>query len=327
MSCRYCIAAVVAFVVVAMDQEPLLAQPADAASQIYRLKDGSTFQEGCFGPCACPLTQEMPVIGTFRLTFDHADPLFDYYTVTDVNWTVWWFDPPKRITGSGSYRIGGEVAVVQQLELDLHVGGDPVQHFDSGLVAAGAGFPAIDVTITINNMFCYDRVIHVVAAPVPAGAVHPYRVAANSTYQKGCFDPCDCVLWEPQPLAGRFALIELSSNPLFAYYGVVDVKWRVKAPSPLGPNDAAFPITGSGIYQIGGEVAAQQRMILDLSVNGAPLETFDSGLVIGGGNFPKIDVLLSVNGMVCYDQVIDLHAKPANTVAPTPALKANSPPP
>jgi len=38
------------------------------------------------------------------------------------------------IVGSGDYKIGGEVALRQQMTLDLQVWGGPVQHFASGVV-------------------------------------------------------------------------------------------------------------------------------------------------------------------------------------------------
>jgi len=38
----------------------------------------------------------------------------------------------------------------------------------------------------------------------------------------------------------------------------------------------------------------------------------DSGLGLGGGDFPRIDIVVSVNGGVCHDIVIDLHALPAD---------------
>lgn len=133
---------------------------------VYELAPGSTFQRGCYEPCLCPLEEEVSIHGTFRLTRSSADPLFTRYAVTDVHWTAPDSAQELVITGSGTYRVGGEVAVVHQLELDLSVNGEPVQHFDSGLVPGGAEFPKIDIVISINGMYCYDTVIHVVARPI-----------------------------------------------------------------------------------------------------------------------------------------------------------------
>src|SRR5215211_6155208 len=89
---------------------------------IYRLDKDSTYQQGCFAPCECPLLEEVPVRGTFVLTPAGSDPLFTYFKITDVNWTVSLGDRGLRISGSGTYKIGGEFALQQQLSLNLEVG-------------------------------------------------------------------------------------------------------------------------------------------------------------------------------------------------------------
>ncbi len=287
----------------------------DAASQIYRLNDNSTYQQGCFPPCECPIMEEARVRGTFKLTFTGSDGLFDYYAVEDVNWTVSLGNPERRLTGSGTYKVGGEFAVRHQLELDLSTDGGAPQHFDSGLVQGGGDFPhiAIAIAIAINGFYCYDTAIYVDADLVKADQIRPYGLTRDTTYQRGCFPPCLCPFFQKQPLRGTLGLVRLESGPLFTEYAVVNVNWQVLSPNPKGPADG-FPITGFGLYRIGGEVAVQHQMGLDLHVNGdRELTHFDSGLVAGGGNFPAIDILLSVNGVYCFDQVIDLHAKPGTT--------------
>src|SRR5215470_17187349 len=140
----------------------------DATSPtIYRLSAGSGFQQGCFPPCLCPLQQGVSVRGTFRLASTGSDGLFDSYSVDEVNWIVSMGDRELLVTGSGTYTIGGEFAVQQQLVLDLKVGDDPVQHFDSGLAPGSAQFPDINVTISIHGQVCFDTVFLVDASPVP----------------------------------------------------------------------------------------------------------------------------------------------------------------
>ena len=282
----------------------------DTASHLYRLNDNSTYQQGCFPPCTCPLMAEVRVRGTFQLTFTGSDGLFDHYAVEDVNWTVSLGDREGRLTGSGTYKVGGEFAVMQQLELDLSTDGGAPQHFDSGLVQGGGDFPHIALTLSINGFYCYDTALYMDADPVTADQIRPYGLTRDTTYQRGCFPPCLCPLFQQQPVRGTFALVQLESGPLFTDYAVVNVNWQVLSPTPKGPA-GGFPLTGFGLYRIGGEVAVQHQMGLELYVNGdRDLTHFESGLVAGGGNFPAIDILLSVNGGYCYDQVIDLHAKP-----------------
>src|SRR6185503_17896662 len=181
--------------------------PASAqTSTLYRLNKDSTFQQGCFPPCLCPIMIAMPVKGTFVLTPTGFDGLFNTYAVSDVNWLVSIGGSDTTVTGSGTYKIGGEFALQQQLSLDLQVGGDKVQHFDSGLVAGPAPFPDIKVTISVNGQVCYDTVVEVSASPVPLDQIHPYCLLEGSTFQRGCFDACDCAIVALDPIIGTFAL-------------------------------------------------------------------------------------------------------------------------
>src|SRR5205823_6203690 len=139
--------------------------PASAqTSTVYRLNKDSTFQQGCFPPCLCPIMIAMPVKGTFVLTPTGFDGLFDTYSVTDVNWLVAIGGNETIVTGSGTYKIGGEFALQQQLSLDLQVGTNKVQHFDSSLVTGPAPFPDIKVTVSVNGQVCFDTVFEVSAS-------------------------------------------------------------------------------------------------------------------------------------------------------------------
>src|SRR5262245_23203468 len=157
-----------------------LAAPAPAqigpAPSLYRLESGSSFSRGCYPPCDCPLQSTNQIRGTFRLSFDHQDPLFTYYKVDNVNWNVTLGSQEFRVIGSGTYKRGGEVAVQQQMTLTLTVDGEQPQTFDSGLVQSTATFPNIDVSISVNGMVCFDTVVHVVARVVPATDIVPYAL-------------------------------------------------------------------------------------------------------------------------------------------------------
>ena len=285
-----------------------LAQGASDASTIYRLNPDSNFQRGCFAPCMCPMFQKTGVRGTFVLTPTGFDGLFNTYAVTDVNWIVASGDHELRVTGSGTYKVGGEFAVQQELALDLKVGDHPIQHFDSGLVSGGGKFPAISVTISMHGQVCFDTVFFVDASPVPADQVHPYKLVPESTFQQGCFSPCDCPLGAPRPLSGTFALVDLRQGPLFTEFAVVNVDWLVAG----APDASGLPVRGAGTYRVEGEFAAQQQLSLDLYAGDDGRTHFDSGLMAGGGEFPRIDISASVNGQHCFDTVINLHALPSD---------------
>src|SRR5881628_713735 len=89
------------------------AQTITTAPAIYRLNKDATFQKGCFGPCLCPVLLASSIRGTFVLTPAGFDPLFNYYRVSDVNWTVTLADSDVRVTGEGKYKLGGEFALQQ----------------------------------------------------------------------------------------------------------------------------------------------------------------------------------------------------------------------
>ena len=144
---------------------PAFAQATPARQVVYKLDKGTQFQRGCFGPCMCPVLISSNARGTFILTHTGFDGLYDNYDVTNVNWVVLQNGSKVRIKGSGTYRIGGEVAIQQQLSLDLVVGSDPVEHYDSGLVSGPSDFPRIDLTIAIHGGYCFDTVINVRSRP------------------------------------------------------------------------------------------------------------------------------------------------------------------
>lgn len=136
---------------------------------LFALQPESSFTQGCFDPCECPILIGQPVVGEFGLIEiprNEAAP-FREFSVAFVHWRTKFGGEAVSITGTGHYRVGGEVAVTQQLELDLQIGRGPAQHFDSGLVAGGGEFPKkLDVRISVNGEFCFDTVIDIVAAPI-----------------------------------------------------------------------------------------------------------------------------------------------------------------
>jgi len=154
-----------------------IAAPAAAQTQPpayhYDLQPTAAFENGCFGPCECPV-QTRAMKGTFDVQQTSVDPLFTYYRVFNVAWQVLQNGAPNiPIQGSGTYRVGGEFAVQQQMSLDLSIGGAAPVHFDSGLVLGGGQFPG-QIVVDISrhqNTACIDTVLHVDAVdPVVTAA-------------------------------------------------------------------------------------------------------------------------------------------------------------
>jgi hypothetical protein len=83
------------------------------------------------------------------------------------------------IVGSGHYKVGGEVALTQQMTLDVQVWGGPVQHFDSGVVPVSLPFPRIRVSCATHGFACLDTVVVVDAEPVDPTSVPPPALRAG----------------------------------------------------------------------------------------------------------------------------------------------------
>ena len=242
--------------------------------------------------------------------------MFDTYEVTDVHWNVDLGGPGLAISGSGSYRIGGEFALTQQLELDLVIDGGEAQHFDSGLVVAdGALRPSIDVAVSTNGMFCYDTVIVVDAAPVVREAMRRYRLVEPSVLREGCVDPCACLLELQRPIRGTFSLLPLASSRWYDQFAVLDIRWFAYAPGAPARR-IGTPVTGAGIYQIGGDFALEERLALGLVVGEQDVKRLEGSRVVGGSDFPAVlDVPISTN-TACFRTAIDVHAEQVPVVGP-----------
>lgn len=136
-----------------------------AAAVPYTLLPGTTFQEGCFGPCLCPISLSEEVTGTFILAPDTSDPLFTSYRLTEIAWTVFGFngEAVHKITGEGTYKLGGEFGLMHQLTLDLLIDGAGPEHLDSGLIPGGSGFPGISIAVDRGTP-CFDIMMKIEAA-------------------------------------------------------------------------------------------------------------------------------------------------------------------
>ncbi len=95
-----------------------LGQTSPVREWTYTLLDGSTLIDDCF--CGRPPIP-YALRGTFRMRFLDENPLFARYELTDIAFLAG--APPSqfRVTGHGVYEVGGEVALVQDLTLELQV--------------------------------------------------------------------------------------------------------------------------------------------------------------------------------------------------------------
>jgi hypothetical protein len=131
----------------------IIAEPR-AESILYELvegnladRTGTIFVDDC--RCGRP-TIEVPMGGSFfLLPLDVGGPSpFNSYLVIDLQMRS--VSPMEYgVTGSGRYRWGGEVAVVQEMDLAIEVNGQDRATLVSGPVAfpEGVSFPAIDIPL------------------------------------------------------------------------------------------------------------------------------------------------------------------------------------
>jgi len=144
---------------------PCAGSPADTTGTPYTLiTPPSALEIGCQGPCACAVVG-LSTFGSFTLVRTGSDPLYTHYAVERFIASFNNGPGAVAITGSGQYVIGGEVALVQELTLDLVIQGGAAQHFDSGLVPVSAPFPQLDLSCAVHGFYCFDSVLVVQARP------------------------------------------------------------------------------------------------------------------------------------------------------------------
>jgi len=133
---------------------------------LYQLQEGSTFTDDCL-PCAKP-TIPVPIVGTFLLgeIAGGASPFFAY-VVDDVDFQSDREGVDYKIVGGGIYKQGGEVALVQEMRLELTVNDSPGNILASKDPQVPVKFPAIEIDLLHENPATEFHVysLHIVAKP------------------------------------------------------------------------------------------------------------------------------------------------------------------
>jgi hypothetical protein len=278
------------------------------STTLYVLGDASELVQGCYLPCACPLSLAPEFRGTFALArVISPDPAFEAYRIDDVNWLAS-LSNDLHITGSGDYRVSTS-GNVQELVLDLRIDSGPLTRYDSGLVPGGNGgrTPTLDLSINANDLVCFDTVLSIDARPATQSAVS-YGIGEGSLAAEGCFDPCSCPV-SLQPLRGTYGLLPLGTVAGFDEFAVLNMELGVGAFVDLDPLPTTPIAHGAGIYRLATDGSGTQQMVLGLGVLGSGATRFDSGLVPGGG-LPVIEISVARNGFYCLDQVFGLVSAP-----------------
>jgi len=144
------------------------------------------------------------------------------------------------------------------------------------------------------------------------GVTTPYSLDVSSRLERGSVGPCDGPAYFSK-LSGSFDLRALPPDPLYSRYSVERLEFLASEPSH------SLRIVGSGTYRVGGEVEVTQRMTLDLSVEGGPVQHFDSGDVQGSGDFPRITIPVRLHAAsACTDTILSIVASPGGMVGIEP---------
>jgi hypothetical protein len=158
---------------------------------------------------------------------------------------------------------------------------------------------------------CWAALAAIVTASLARAQSHPYELSQGADFEWGCFGNCGCGAAQAG-MTGGFWLQHRPPAASFTRYDVRDLALLVQLPYSW------LSITGSGTYRVGGTSTIQQQLTLDVSFGGGPLRHLDSGLVPGGGDFPRLDVALFLHGAgACTDTMLRVRAGPAAvSVAP-----------
>jgi hypothetical protein len=138
-----------------------------APSVSYRLVEGSYLVDDCRA-CARPAIKA-EIRGAFQLVPTGRDPLFATYGVRALRFASDSSGAAYSGSGSGRYRQGGEVAIVEEMSLTLRINGRSGIALASGLVTPLARPPWIEIDLVETSPAGQSQFyrVHVVAVPWP----------------------------------------------------------------------------------------------------------------------------------------------------------------
>jgi hypothetical protein len=147
---------------------PALSQLSDPIT--YRLLDGSTLTDDC--PVCDRLAIVVPLTGTFTMRPATESPLFAEFEITDISFGGTNVGGASYlVSGIGTYRVGGEVALIEQMYLEVDIA------HSSGVTKALCVSPAqvatqewgtLQIPLSqTNGSFTQVFTLDLIAAPLP----------------------------------------------------------------------------------------------------------------------------------------------------------------
>ena len=145
------------------------AQTASGTRQPWRylLLNDSYLLDDC-PVCGRPAIKE-PLRGSFELRLTECNPLFSRYAVANLSFTAG-SARTYTVKGGGTFQIGGEVALVQQMDLQVEID-DGVEakvcHLKNPTPAVQGLWPMIHITMEqTNGTITQNYTMHLAAAPL-----------------------------------------------------------------------------------------------------------------------------------------------------------------
>ncbi len=142
-------------------------EPPPGSSWLYTLLPESQLIDDA--PMGGRPTIFAPLRGTFELECTGEDPLYTYYRWKLAAWSAEGANAYK-LTGQGTHRVGGEVALTQELFLELTIdsGGTPrVCYFTNGTHQLSRLWPMIAVSVDQTNGLAMQTFhLDIFAAPI-----------------------------------------------------------------------------------------------------------------------------------------------------------------
>lgn len=86
-----------------------MAQDYGATPHVYHLHAPSSYQQGCWGLCTCPLSNEAAMRGSFTLSLVTVGNATDFYAISGVDWRVPMLGGQPfnaALAGSGTFNAG-----------------------------------------------------------------------------------------------------------------------------------------------------------------------------------------------------------------------------
>ncbi|MHB8520109.1 MAG: hypothetical protein ACYDH9_05070 [Limisphaerales bacterium] len=196
----------------------------------YQLIEGSLLVDDCYCGRA---TITYPLRGAFELVQTNQNPLYTYYTLQNIAWSAGSATTAYRLAGQGVFQIGGEVAVVQTMTLQVQLDNGFTNRtlvFTNDVSSVTRAWPNLDISLVQSNagpVIQFYR-LHLTAAPfreiwfsTAGGMTSGNRSSPTNSISSG-----DLLSFSGRVVKPNFQLLgQLGLMPGFGDYGIdaVDV--------------------------------------------------------------------------------------------------------